>query len=349
MHPLFTNRLYFASYAAAWLPIAAILTLALALPGKMHLGESAKMAIPITLVLAVLSLSAWFVARTLPLRSTPVWKLIVSQTLAAICASAMTLVFTHVWVVMLSRFSPGLEMRFMPSVPVVAGMSWLAYLLALLFWHLLITMESSQKTELVLRETVLKALKAQINPHFLFNSLNSISALTSTDPAKAREMCIRLSDFLRSSLSLEARNSISFAEELALTSSYLDVEKVRFGERLRVSQDFDPGCADCQVPPLLVQPLVENAIKHGVAMLSQGGEIVMTGHRSGHDLRITVENPFDPEAPIVRKSGFGLVNVRNRLEARYGPAARLEVQVKGLRYRVVLSLPCGDSHGRARV
>lgn len=348
MHPLFKSRIYLLRYAIVWLQVAAVFCVVLRLRGGIPWRESAEIAFPITLVLGLICLSAWFVARSLPLRLTASWKVFRNVIMAAICASAVLMIFTHVWITLSDRLSPGLEQKFEPFLPVLAGMSWLIYVLALVVSHLWIAMESTQRAEIVLRETELKALKAQINPHFLFNSLNSISALTSTDPAKAREMCIRLSDFLRSSLSLEEKISISLAEELALTSSYLDVEKVRFGQRLRVSQDFDPACADCQVPPLLVQPLVENAIKHGVAMLSNGGEIAIAGHRNGRDLKITVENPFDPNAPVVRKSGFGLVNVRNRLEARYGTAARLEIQVKDLQYRVVLWLPFEDRRSRTQ-
>jgi two-component system, LytTR family, sensor histidine kinase AlgZ len=121
------------------------------------------------------------------------------------------------------------------------------------------------------------------------------------------------------------------------------VEQVRFGRRLRVKQDFAAACAHCEVPPLLLQPLVENAIKHGIAALTEGGEIAMTAQVERGQLRFTVENPFDPDAPAMKKSGFGLVNVRNRLAARYGSAARLEVQVEPNVYRVILSLPCGDT------
>ncbi|MBV8549775.1 MAG: histidine kinase [Acidobacteriaceae bacterium] len=342
MHPLLKSWKHLLSYCTAWVPVGIIFGLALAFTGRLSWQETAAITIPTTILLAVLCTSAWFVARSLPLRSAPAWKLLVNQTLAAVCASAVVLVFGHHWVELLSRFFPGLIMRFKASLPILTAMTWLIYLLAVALCHLWIAIESSRRAEILSREAELRALKAQINPHFLFNSLNSISALTSADPAKARDMCIRLSDFLRSSLRLGERTSIPFGEELALTKSYLDVEQVRFGQRLRVTQDFDAGCADCDVPPLLVQPLVENAIKHGIAMLSEGGEIAMTGQRNDHHLRVTVENPFDPDAPVMGKSGFGLVNVRNRLEARYGSAAKLEVQVDQRRYRVVLSLPCGE-------
>jgi len=216
----------------------------------------------------------------------------------------------------------------------------LLYLLAIALHYALLAVQSSRQSEILAREAELKALKAQINPHFLFNSLHSISALTTLDPAKAREMCIRLSDFLRSSLRLGERKTIPFTEELALARTYLDVEQVRFGMRLQVVQDIEEGCGDCEVPPMLVQPLVENAIKHGIATLVDGGEISMRGRRSRDTLRFVIENRFDPEAPSTRKNGLGLANVRNRLEARYGSAARLEIEVDQNCYRVVLSLPC---------
>jgi LytS/YehU family sensor histidine kinase len=236
-----------------------------------------------------------------------------------------------------------LDVRFRPALPVLGGMVVLVYLLAIALYYALFAVQSSREAEILARESELKALKAQINPHFLFNSLHSISALTAVDAARARDMCIRLSDFLRSSLRLGERITIPFHEELALARNYLDVEQVRFGDRLRVVQDIDEGCGDCEVPPLLVQPLVENAIKHGIATLVDGGEISLRGRRSAERMRFVIENEFDPEAPSTRKSGIGLANVRNRLAARYGNDARMDVEVVGTRYSVVLSLPCGTA------
>ncbi len=346
MHPLFKSWKHLLNYAAVWVPVAIILGFALSASGRLSWRETSVIAVPVTILLALVCLSAWFVARSLPPGFTGGWKLALNPTIAAVCASAIVLVFAHSWVMVLNQFFPGIRARFEPSVPMLGGISWLIYILAVALSRLWIATESSRRAEIISREAELKALKAQINPHFLFNSLNSISALTSVDPVRARDMCVRLSEFLRSSLRLGERNSIPFGEELALTKSYLDVEQVRFGQRLRVVQNFDAECADCDVPPLLVQPLVENAIKHGIAMLVDGGEIAMTGHRNGQHLEVTVENPFDADAPVMGKSGFGLVNVRNRLAARYGAAARLEIQVDQGRYRVALYLPCAERKER---
>jgi two-component system sensor histidine kinase AlgZ len=340
MHPLLKSWKHLLQYLSVWTVLGAMLGFMLAVAGHLSLVETVLVTAPITLVLAVVCLSAWFVARSSPAGSISGWKVRVRMGIAAMCASAVVLVFAHLLGMGLNKVFPDLEAQFLPAVPILGGMCWLLYLLSITVHYLWISMERSKRAELLSRESELKALKAQVNPHFLFNSLNSISALTSMDPARARDMCIRLSDFLRNSLRLGERVSIPFAEELALTKTYLEVEQVRFGQRLRVVQDFDAVCAQCHLPPLLVQPLVENAIKHGIATLVEGGEIAITGRQNGQHLRVVVENPFDPDAPATGKTGFGLVNVRNRLEARYGGAARLDIQVNDRTYRVILSLPC---------
>jgi len=125
---------------------------------------------------------------------------------------------------------------------------------------------------------------------------------------------------------------------MELTQMYLSVEQVRFGRRLRLSLDVEPACGDCEVPALVIQPLVENAVKHGIALLDEGGVILMLGRRVKEGLRFTIENPYDPLAPASR-TGIGLANVRQRLEARYGNASRLEVEASDDVYRVTVVVP----------
>jgi two-component system sensor histidine kinase AlgZ len=340
MHPVFRSRTTFLLYLAAWIPLGAMLGFVLSKSAPLNWEESASITAPLTLVLALISLSPWYSCRFLPLGSTPVWKLLLNHLLAAGVVGGASLVVARVLAAVFATGFPGLDQRFQQGRPVLGSLAILLYLLAIALHYALLAVRSSRESEVLAREAELRALKAQINPHFLFNSLHSISALTTIDPAKARDMSIRLSDFLRSSLRLGERVTIPFSEELALARTYLDVEQVRFGERLRVVENIESECGDCEVPPLLVQPLVENAIKHGIATLVDGGEISMRGRRTADTLRFVIENPFDPEAPSTRKNGIGLANVRNRLEARYGNAARLEIEVEGERYRVVLSLPC---------
>jgi len=345
MHPVFATRSNFLLYLVAWIPSGAMLGFVLILSAPINWMEGVAITAPVVLFLALVCLSPWYSCRYLPLRSTPAWKLLTNHLLAAVVLGGIILFTARMVARGLSSQGPfpDLDVRFRPALPVLGGMVVLVYLLAIALHYALFAVQSSREAEILARESELKALKAQINPHFLFNSLHSISALTAVDATRARDMCIRLSDFLRSSLRLGERITIPFREELALARNYLDVEQVRFGERLRVVQDIDEGCGDCEVPPLLVQPLVENAIKHGIATLVEGGQISMRGRRSEERMRFVIENEFDPEAPSSRKTGIGLANVRNRLAARYGNNARIDVEVEGTRYRVVLSLPCGPA------
>jgi two-component system sensor histidine kinase AlgZ len=339
-HPIFRNRNTLRAYAAAWIPLAALFRFTLVFAGHVRALESVALVLPLVILLGIVCLWPWYACRLLPLASASPWKPVVGQVVIAMWMSAAVMAIMHLIASAWKNVFADVLAKFNTAAPVLAGTIFLTYLLATALHYVVLAVEASRQAELLSREAQLKALKAQVNPHFLFNSLNSISALTTMDPARAREMCVKLSDFLRNSLRLGERTSIPLSEELALARTYLEVEQVRFGDRLRVHQDFDRECGNCDVPPLLLQPLVENSIKHGIATLVEGGEIGITGRRSKEIMRVTVENPYDPEAPATGKSGFGLINVRNRLEARWGTAAKLEVNVDDHRYRVTMAFPC---------
>jgi LytS/YehU family sensor histidine kinase len=228
-------------------------------------------------------------------------------------------------------------------------MGVLVYLLSVAVHYLVLALETAREAELrgvqarvLAREAELRALRAQVDPHFLFNSLNSISALTSEDPAAARRMCLLLSGFLRRSLALGARDRITLEEELALVADYLAIEKVRFGPRVDVRQEVGEASLICAVPPLLLQPLVENAVRHGLAHLLEGGTIRITARRKGGRLSIAIENPRDPERPTRRGEGVGIANVRDRLRSLYGDEASASFRADDASYRVDLNLPAAD-------
>jgi hypothetical protein len=342
MHPILTSLRNSLLYLSAWIPLGAMFGLVLSLSSHLNWRESLFLTVPVTIVLAFMCLSPFYMCRALPFGTSRMWRTTTNHLAAAVGVTAIVLVVAHVFAFESGSFFPGLGERAHAGFSIVALMASLLYLLSVGLHYAALAVESSRKSEVLTRDAQLKALKAQVNPHFLFNSLNSISALTSVDPARAREMCIHLSDFLRTSLRLGERPSIAFGEELELTRTYLQVEQVRFGNRLKVTEDIDEACKSCEVPPLIVQPLVENAIKHGIATLVDGGEISISGRRSPAAMRFVVANPFDPEAPVTKKSGIGLRNVRDRLHTRFGGAARLEITVEENRYRVAVSIPCGS-------
>jgi hypothetical protein len=343
MHPILRDWRRFLVWMAAWIPPGAILTVAAHLSGRMRIAEAAAVMAPTTLVMSFVCLSPYYMCRSLPLRSASRWKIAGNHVAAAIVLTGGVMLVGRFVAALLAPTFPRIDDRFTAASPMLALMVIMFYEMSVALHYAALELEASRRAELLAREAQLKALKAQVNPHFLFNSLNSISALTTFDPAEAREMCIRLADFLRSSLRLGERSNIPFSEEMALTKMYLDVEQVRFGGKLRLTQNVDPACNDCDVPALIIQPLVENAVKHGIAMMSEGGEIVLTGLRGRDELRFTITNPFDPESPSTGRNGLGLRNIRERLESRYGNAARLEIQVEDSVYRVALTLPVKDA------
>jgi sensor histidine kinase YesM len=200
------------------------------------------------------------------------------------------------------------------------------------------------EAQLAAQQAQLAALRYQLNPHFLFNALNSISALIVTRRnADAEEMTEKLSSFLRSSLNAEPQELIPLDEELALTEEYLSIESVRFGDRLRIAVHCTDDACHALVPSFLVQPLVENAVKHGVARSTTPIEIAIDAELSGGALRITVANDIAKEQadelPDSEGAGVGIDNVRHRLQAVFGKRASLTAGPAGNRFVATISVP----------
>ena len=215
----------------------------------------------------------------------------------------------------------------------IAGL--LLYLLSVAIHYLFAAAETSRdaerrvlEAEVAARDAELQALKAQLNPHFLFNSLNSVASLAATDPAGARDMCIQLGDYLRGTLK-SGSGLQPLGEELAQVRRFLRVESVRYGDRLRVAEEIDDRCLGVAVPPLLLQPLVENALKHGIAELVEGGEVRIGARCSGELLTVWVENPGRCGEPAKIRGGRRArqcpASARKRLRRR-GQASKRQVR-----------------------
>lgn len=348
MHPILGQFRRMVLYLAAWIPLAALLAFLLETTHAIGFREALALAFPLCFVYAFVCLSAWYPCRVTPLEHTNLSKFLATHVAGAIVATALWILAGRFLATELSQVPAfrGLGHRYMAEIPILVGTGILFYLLSVAFYYILLGLEASRDAEarvlqasMLAREAELRALKAQVNPHFLFNSLNSISALTGSDPPKAREMCILLGDFLRRTLGLGEKSAIPLGEELSLIHAFLAVEKIRFGARLRMEESVDPRALPVNVPPLLLQPLVENAVAHGIANLIDGGCIRLDVALRQGDLSIVVENTFDPEAPLRRRNGVGLANVRQRLEARYGNRAKFGAGADGTSFRVALEFP----------
>jgi two-component system, LytTR family, sensor kinase len=189
------------------------------------------------------------------------------------------------------------------------------------------------------KDAELAQLRQQLQPHFLFNSLNSISALVVSQPQKAREMVLLLSDFLRGTIKKNTSTWNTLEEELNYLKMYLEIEKVRFGHRLSFDFQIEEGTHQAKIPQLLIQPLVENAIKHGLYGLTGEVKISLKCQKEGKYLLLGVENPFDPETSAPKGTGFGLRSVERRLYLLFGRKDLLTAASVGSVFMVDLKIP----------
>ena len=204
------------------------------------------------------------------------------------------------------------------------------------------TETEKQKTEAeqLSKEAELYKLRQQLQPHFLFNSLNSINALIGTRPVEARQMVQQLSDFLRSTLKKEEQQLVKLEDEIQSLQLYLEIEKVRFGNRLHTQLEMDADALPLQLPALLLQPLVENAIKFGLYDTTEESNIHVKAAKQDGQLLITVENPYDPATAAAQKgTGFGLRSVQRRLFLMFGRNDLLQTTTDGTIFCTTLFIP----------
>jgi sensor histidine kinase YesM len=230
------------------------------------------------------------------------------------------------------------------SIRIVTGVMF--YTLLVTIYYLVINFrelkEKSQreaKLTGLLKEAELNMLRSQIRPHFLFNSLNSISSLTMTDPARAQEMVIKLSEFMRYSLNLPDSMMSTLEKELYHAELYLDIEKVRFGDRLIFEKRIAEGAIDWGLPVMILQPLIENSVKYGVYGSSEPTRILLEAKLEDEVLEVRIGNNYDPEANLKKGTGTGLKNIQGRLLNLYGTSSLMKIKSSGNYFEVVLRIP----------
>jgi two-component system sensor histidine kinase AlgZ len=342
-----TDRLAF--FLSGWALGGVVLAGIFRREGSIGWGPALALTVPLAIIFGFISLSTWYVCRTTPLRRTEWLPAALNLAAAGILSAAFWYGAGRAWTLVLVRGAgwTDLEPRYRADGLLVFELGLLLYALSLAVNFIVIGVQESRDaerqilhTQVFAREAELRALRAQIDPHFLFNALNSVSALTTVDPSAARRMCVLLSDYLRGTVRLGGRDLIPLADEVAMTRQYLDIEHIRFGSRLVIDVMVDEQAAACLVPPLLLQPLVENAVTHGIAHVIDGGAIRIAASRTDGALVLTVENPCDPDRRCTPQTGFGLQNVRKRLEAHFGHRAKIEMKDTPERFTVRLTVPC---------
>lgn len=343
-----------ALYLAAWLLLGSMLAGLMNAAADVPWGASLLFAVPLTLLYGCASgFSAYYLCRAYPLASKPLPAVLGVFACTSVCAGALWTAAGNGWGELLRDAVAGAPASSVPFVTrpfaalmfglgvILYGLTAVAHYLALEFERARLFERRELEMQLAAQDAELRMLRTQIDPHFLFNSLNSISALTSIDPSAARGMTLQLSDFFRRSLGMDAQRKLPLTEELALVRAFLAIEAVRFGARLRFEEAVAPDAGACLLPPMLLQPLVENAVKHGIGNRIEGGTVRIAAERAGSLLRIRVENDADEQgAPAPAAGcGIGLANVRQRLAATYAHEASVFWTHAGAVFRVELALP----------
>lgn len=254
--------------------------------------------------------------------------LIPSVLIANLIMSAVHYLFLLMLSVALGILNPGVDL-----IPFVVFMNILANTILYFIWtmiyfmyHYVESYNRSLKYEAAMHEMELNYLKSQLNPHFIFNALNSVRALIDDEPQKAKTAITQLSNILRNSLITDKKRLISFKEELKTVIDFLELEKIRYEERLEVSYDIHPDSNKFQIPPLMLQTIVENGIKHGIARLTQGGSISLKTHIDGAYLHILINNSGQYHINSRKKrKGFGIDNTKQRLKIIFGNEASFDI------------------------
>jgi two-component system sensor histidine kinase AlgZ len=362
MHGFFSSWRAALLYLLAWAMLGLLLAAMLAVGGA---GWSAGLvfALPLALVYAFATgFSTYYVCRAYPLGRRGGLSTAMGLGLTALCAAGLWCAIGAAWNGLWRTLAPQTAIDFNPVVTAsMFALGVLLYGLSAAVNYLMIETERVRQLEtqrlqmmVLAQDAELRMLRTQVDPHFLFNSLNSVSALVAIDAGRARAMIVQLADFFRHSLGMQAGRKVRLDDELQLVRHFVAIEQVRFGERLLFEAEVETAARACLLPPMLLQPLVENAVKHGIARMLGQGRVRLSARCAGALLRVCVENDVDPDdvpdAPS-RGTGVGLENVRQRLRAAYGHEAQVRWGgVDGVAaFRVELTLPVETVEDRACV
>ncbi|MCB0752813.1 MAG: histidine kinase [Ignavibacteriae bacterium] len=350
MNPFVKNVKSFSVYLIIWIFIfllhSSILYFVIDLSLSLCLTDS----LIFNFLFFALGLSLWYPTKFISFESFSVLKIITNHITAAFITSGIWIFVGY----------------FISSQVYIYDFQYLKFLFASLVWRFFIGMffyfiivalnyiiiyygnfqeKVLKEAELksLVKEAELKSLKYQINPHFIFNSLNSISALTLSEPELAREMTINLSSFLRKTLSINEKQKSKLCDELKNAKLYLDIEKIRFGDKFTYSENISEGCNDLEVPNMILQPIFENAIKHGVYESLEPVNIHFTCEEQLDYMKLTITNNYDVESAPHKGEGIGMSNIQSRLRMIYNQDNLLKFSKNDGIFTVTIFIPWEDN------
>jgi two-component system, LytTR family, sensor kinase len=325
--------------------IAVLYVNLITLEGKSSFSISITDAIAFNLLLAALGLSFWYSSVYLSIENNKITKVILTHFGGGILISIVWLVLGYLVVISIVNDTEMFGDFFVKTIKSRFIIGILFYFLLTAFYYVVIyyldfqerTLKETELKNLV-TEAELRSLKFQINPHFIFNSLNSMSALTEIDPKKAKQMIIKLADFLRYTLANNDRQKNTLNEELKNIKLYLDIEKIRFEEKFEYSEELHEECGKTEIPSMILQPLFENAIKHAVYETLDTVEIKLNCTKQDDFLKISISNNYEGESHK-KGAGVGLKNIKGRLGLIYHQDNLMEVKKENGKFTVNIFIP----------
>jgi two-component system LytT family sensor kinase len=346
LNTIFGNRRYLFIYLMLWVFISLIHNIILFLTHKFSFNIILTEGLLSNFLLGLFGIGLWISIFYSNIKQQALFTKIINHILLVIIFLGLWMLCNYL--ILSSSFKDDNSYMYYlrSSLPWRMGNGFLFYGMIILSYYLLIfyqnfrdqvVKESELKT--LVKESELSSLKSQINPHFIFNSLNSISSLTILSPDKAREMIIKLSDFMRYAISQKEEKMTTLRDEMLNIRRYLDIEKIRFGNRLKVNENTDEQCMDKKLPGLILQPLIENAVKYGVYESIESAEIEIKTDCNEQALKVKIRNAYDPDFASKKGEGIGLTNIRSRLAIIYKNDKLISINKSGQIFEVTIIFP----------
>lgn len=325
--------------------IAVLYVNLITLESKATFSISVIDAVTFNLLIAALGLSFWYSSVYLSIENNQVSKIILTHFGGGILISIVWLALGYFIVISIANDTELFGDFFIKTIKSRFIIGILYYFLLTAFYYVVIYYTDFQartirekELQTLVTEAELRSLKFQINPHFIFNSLNSMSALTEIDPKKAKQMIIKLADFLRYTLAYNDRQKNTLNEELKNIKLYLDIEKIRFEDKFNYVEELHEDCGKTEIPSMILQPLFENAIKHAVYETLETVIIKLSCTRKDDFLKISVCNSYEGESHR-KGAGVGLKNIKDRLSLIYQQDNLMEIKKENGKFTVNIFIP----------
>ncbi|PIF05988.1 MAG: hypothetical protein CSA36_03955 [Draconibacterium sp.] len=342
-HPFISNPKLLIGYGTFWVFFSIIIVAVFTLVNGVTFAKAVVDLFSFFILFAIIGTAIWYVIKYSTLENNSSLRIVITHIIAA---TIIVFLWMYVGAVVRKLTYPlVLESYDIGTVNRIIG-GYMMYLIYVVLFYAVNyyngfkeKLRNEGKLKTLIKEAELHALKSQINPHFLFNSLNSISSLTMTDPARAQDMVINLSQLMRYSLKHDHNEKVTLKQELENNKLYLNIEKVRFGQKLNPVFEVDEKCLKAVIPNMVLQPLYENAIKYGVYEATEPVEILTVCKCNDDVLKVTISNTYDANVLKKKGEGIGLRNIRDRLEIIYGNPLLLKLRDNKKEFTVTLTIP----------